>query len=208
PAVSVSVAVKLWALFVRAAVVKLHIPLVSATVVPILVVPSNTLTVLLVSAVPVSSTSFVFTTASLTITGAPGATVSTVTASAAEIALVLPPTSVSVAVRLWAPSLSAAVMKLHVPLAAAVAVPRTVAPSNNLIVLLASAVPVNVRVLSLVMWSPTTPLSVENEAMAGATGAVVSIVTLSATEATLVLPAASVSVAVKLWTPLVRAAVM
>ena len=32
----------------------------------------------------------------------------------------------------------------------------------------ASAVPVSVSVLSLVMWSPTTPLSGENEAMVGA----------------------------------------
>ena len=43
---------------------------------------------------------------------------------------------------------------------------------------LASAVPVSVRVLSLVMPSPTVPLSVENEAMLGATGALVSMVTL------------------------------
>ena len=58
-----------------------------------------------------------------------------------------------------------------------------------------------VSVLSLVMRSPTTPLSVENEAMVGATGAVVSMVTLSALEATPVLPAASVAVAVRLWPP-------
>ena len=45
---------------------------------------------------------------------------------------------------------------------------------------LASAVPVSVRVLSLVMPSPATLLSVENEAMVGATGATVSMVTLSA----------------------------
>ena len=47
----------------------------------------------------------------------------------------------------------------------------------------------------MVMPSPTTPLSVENEAMLGATGAVVSTVTLSAAEAAPVLPAASVAVA-------------
>ena len=44
--------------------------------------------------------------------------------------------------------------------------------------LLASAVPVSVSVLSLVMPSPTVPLSVENEVIAGALGAAVSIVTL------------------------------
>ena len=49
------------------------------------------------------------------------------------------------------------------------------------------------------MPSPTTPLSVENEVMLGATGAVVSMVTLSAAEAAPVLPAASVAVAVRLW---------
>ena len=74
--------------------------------------------------------------------------------------------------------------------------------------LLASAVPVSVSVLSLVMPSPTVPLSVENEAMVGATGAVVSIVTLSAAEAAPVLPAASVAVAVRLWAPFASAAVV
>ena len=42
----------------------------------------------------------------------------------------------------------------------------------------------------------------------GATGAVVSMVTSSAAEATLVLPAASVAVAVRLWAPLASAAVV
>ena len=46
--------------------------------------------------------------------------------------------------------------------------------------LLASAVPVSVSALSLVMPSPTTPLSVENEVMVGMVGAVVSMVTFSA----------------------------
>ena len=68
--------------------------------------------------------------------------------------------------------------------------------------------PVSVSVLSLVMRSPTVPLSVENEAMVGATGAVVSIVTLSALEATPVLPAASVAVAVRLCAPLDKRAVV
>ena len=58
------------------------------------------------------------------------------------------------------------------------------------------------------MWSPTVPLSGENEAMLGATGAAVSMVTLSAAEAALVLPAASVAVAVRLWAPLASAAVV
>ena len=50
------------------------------------------------------------------------------------------------------------------------------------------------------MRSPTVPLSVENEAMVGAAGATVSIVTLIATEAALVTPD-TVSVAVKLCGP-------
>ena len=46
-----------------------------------------------------------------------------------EAALVLPATSVAVAVRLWAPLVSAAVVKLQAPLPLAVAVPSRVAPS-------------------------------------------------------------------------------
>ena len=45
------------------------------------------------------------------------------------------------------------------------------------------------------MPSPAVPLSVENAAIAGVTGALVSMVTLSALEAALVLPATSVAVA-------------
>ena len=65
-----------------------------------------------------------------------------------------------------------------------------------------------VSALSLVMPSPTTPLSVENEVMVGMVGAVVSMVTFSALEATPVLPAASVAVAVRLWPPFGRTAVV
>ena len=81
-------------------------------------------------------------------------------------------------------------------------------PSNTLTVALASAVPLKVSVLSLVMPSPTVPLSVVNEAIVGAAGAAMSMVTLSAADATPVLPAASVAVAVRLWLPLASAAVV
>ena len=74
--------------------------------------------------------------------------------------------------------------------------------------LLASAVPVSVSVLSVVMPSPTVPVSFENEAIAGAFGAAASTVTLKAAEAALVLPAASVAVAVRLWLPFASAAVV
>ena len=60
----------------------------------------------------------------------------------------------------------------------------------------------------MVMPSPAMPLSVEYEAIVGATGAVVSMVTLSAVDAALVLPATSVAVAVRLWAPLASAAVV
>jgi hypothetical protein len=49
-----------------------------------------------------------------------------------------------------------------------------------------------------VIPSPTVPLSGENEAMVGATGATVSTVTAMALDAVLILPATSVVVAVRL----------
>ena len=64
------------------------------------------------------------------------------------------------------------------------------------------------RTFALVMPSPTVPVSGENDAMVGATGAVVSMVTLSAEDATLVLAAASLAVAVRLWGPVASAAVV
>src|SRR5262249_50828170 len=86
----------------------------------------------------------------------------------------------------------------HTPLPFAVVVPSSVAPSYSLIVVLASAVPLSVSVLSLVMPSPTVPLSVENDEMTGVDTKAVPTVTLSAVEARLGLPAASVAVAVEL----------
>ena len=53
----------------------------------------------------------------------------TVTANTLEAALVLPATSVAVSVRLCVPVLSAAVVKLQAPLALAVTLPSSVAPS-------------------------------------------------------------------------------
>ena len=51
------------------------------------------------------------------------------TFSAVDAALVLPATSVAVAVRLWAPLASAAVVKDQLPLPLAVALPSSVTPS-------------------------------------------------------------------------------
>src|ERR1017187_619189 len=106
-----------------------------------------------------------------TIEGAAGTWVSTVTLNAVEAALVIPAT-VSVAVKLWVALLNAAVAKLQAPLPLAVALPSSVAPSYTFTALLATAVPVSVRTFALVMPSPTTPLSGENEAMVGAAGPV------------------------------------
>src|SRR6478735_3435012 len=93
------------------------------------------------------------------------------------------------------PFANCSVVKVHAPVPVTSAVPNNVEASNTLTVLLASAVPVRVSICSLVTWSPTVPVSGENEAIAGVSGAVVSIMTFSALEAALVLPA-TVSVAV------------
>src|SRR4051794_34351239 len=133
------------------------------------------------------------------IVGAPGATVSTVTLRALEAALTLPAASLAVAVKLWVEIGRASGRDEEELLPLAVAVPKSVAPSKPLTVAQVAAVPVNVSVLSLVMPSPTVPLSVEYELIVGAPGATVSTVTLRAPEAALTLPAASLAVAVKLW---------
>ena len=99
-----------------------------AVAVPSCVVPSNTVTVLLASAVPFRVTTLAGETELLLITGADGATVSTVTARAADAALVVPDT-VSVAVKLCVPFDKVPVAKLQAPLLFAVTVPSSVAPS-------------------------------------------------------------------------------
>ena len=88
------------------------------------------------------------------------------------------------------------------PLPSAVAVPiEVVPPRKTSTVLLASAVPVNAGVVLLVTLSVLEePLSVAavRSGAEGAPGAVVSMVILNALEVTLVLPAASVALAVML----------
>ena len=86
------------------------------------------------------------------------------------------------AVKLWLPSASFVVIRVQAPPESAVAVPTWVDPSNTFTVLFAAAVPLSVSVLSSVMWSPTTPLSVENEAIVGAEGGVDSAAIVTATE--------------------------
>ena len=131
-----------------------------------------------------------------------------VTLSALEAALVLPATSVAVA-RQAVGAVGERCRRIG-PVAAAIG--GDAAEQGGAVIDLDRGIgfrlPVSVRVLSLVMPSPTVPLSVEYEAMLGLTGAAVSMVTLSAAEAALVLPATSVAVAVRLWAPLVSAAVV
>ena len=80
-------------------------------------------------------------------------------------------------------------------------VPITVVPSSKVTVLPASAVPVKVGVVTLVMLSVLdVPLSdaATRSGRVGAAGAVVSMVTDKAADAALTLPAASVALAVML----------
>ena len=72
----------------------------------------------------------------------------------------------------------------------------------------ASAVPVKVSVLSLVMPSPAAPVSSVQPVITGVAGAEVSTVTPSAPLSTPLLPAASVACAVKLCAPSPNAAVV
>ena len=72
------------------------------------------------------------------------------------------------------PSGNWAVVRLQVPLALALAVPITVVPSNTLMVLPASAVPLNVNCLALVTLSPAVPVSGVSAAIVGDAGATVS----------------------------------
>ena len=85
------------------------------------------------------------------------------------------------------------------PLPSAVVVPSEDAPSNTSTVLLASAVPVNVGVVSSVMLSvleSPESLPASRSGVDGAAGAVVSMVIFKVPELMLVLPAASVAFAV------------
>jgi hypothetical protein len=99
------------------------------------------------------------------------------------------------------------VVKLQSPEPSAVTVPIDTPPSYIVMVALASAVPVNVGVLSFVR------LSVEDEPLSdaalksgaeGAVGAVASMVILKPVEAEETLPAPSVALAVRVWVPALK----
>ena len=100
--------------------------------------------------------------------GALGATVFTVTLKADDALLMSPDESISVAVKLCAPFVNAAVVKFQAPLMLAVVVPSSVAPSNILTVLFPAPIPVSVSTLALVMALPTVPLFGENDVITGA----------------------------------------
>ena len=130
--------------------------------------------------------------------GAAGATVSTVITTGAEATLVLPAASVAVVEMLCDPSARTLDVKLQLPAPSAVVVPTNVTPSYTEIVVPASAVPVNVGVLSPVTSSvEDAPVSDAGarSGVPGTAGAAVSTVMFSVPEAALTLPAASVAVA-------------
>src|SRR5207248_7714229 len=117
--------------------------------------------------------------------GAPGAAVSTVTVSAAEVAT-FPARSVALAVMLCEPSARALVVIDQFPLPSAVPVPTVVVPSRIVTAIPASAVPVKVGVLSLVLLSVLdgpVSLAASRSGVDGAAGGVVSMVTVNAPDA-------------------------
>src|SRR5690242_10422339 len=85
--------------------------------------------------------------------GAAGAAVSIVTDNADDATLVLPALSATLVVMLCEPLARVDATLLQLPFAAVVPLPICVAPSNKVTVLPASAVPVKVGVVTLVMLS-------------------------------------------------------
>ena len=118
--------------------------------------------VLFASEVPDKASWVILMSASLSMTGAGGASVSTMTDRVFDTELVLLPNE-SVAVKPLAPSAKVPVKKVQAPFAFAVVVPRSVAPSKTLTVLSATAVPSSVRTLASMIPSPRMLLSGENE---------------------------------------------
>ena len=98
-----------------------------------------------------------------------GAVVSTVKASGA-VAVLSPAALAAVAVRAWAPSARAPIVRLQVPSAAATAVPRVVEPSLMVTVEPASAVPVRVcaAVFSALVTRPSAAVAERSVGVAGA----------------------------------------
>src|ERR671917_288304 len=138
--------------------------------------------------------------AGLSTTGASGTVVSTVNVTVSDAGDVLPAGSVCVAVTVWSPSASGVVTsRLQVPSGATVVVPTTVPSMVTSTVAPGSPVPVIVGVESAV----TSPSA--GDGTTGGSGAVVSTVKVTGSDAGETLPAASVCVAVTVCEPSPRA---
>src|SRR5690242_15312623 len=134
--------------------------------------------------------------------GAAGATVSYV--KVRDAVPVRPAALVSLAVMVCEPWARPVGVNDHAPLALAVVVPSTVDPAVNVTVAFGSAVPVSAS-LAVTLLLPVACASAMVTVGATAAGA---MTTLTALEATLVLPAASVAVAVSNCVPLARTPVV
>lgn len=171
---------------------------------PTAVVPSNKVTRELAAAVPLNCgvvTSVILSVLEAPLSdaaarsgalGAAGAVVSIVTERTALAGPVLPATSVAFAVIAWMPCASALDVIVQLPPLSAWAAPATIAPLNSVIAEFGSAVPLKTGVVTLVMLSvDEMPLSeaAARSGVLGAAGALMSMVTDSAADATPVLPA-------------------
>ena len=131
-----------------------------------------------------------------------GGVVSTVKVNPPDIGLVLPATSVAIAVRVCVPSPTGVVgVKVHAPLLPTTAVPISTPSRRMVIVEPGSPVPLSVGVASLVVsLAPTGPVPTgtlsTSWVMAGASGAVPSMVMVQAFETLPLL-----DVAVSTWAP-------
>ena len=215
PAASVTVVVRLCEPSPSAGEVKLQLPSLPTVTEPNAVLPSDTVTTLPGSARPLNTgvTSLVVP-PSATGTSVPlpsllscksvaaaGGVVSTITITTDDAGPTLPAVSVTVVVRLCCPSLSGSVgVKLQLPSMPVIAVPSTVVPSLTVTVLPGSAVPFRVGVVSPVVLPEASgvPSSLVNCTLPAAAGGWVSMVTVTGVEAGPVLPAASVTVEVRL----------
>lgn len=212
PARSTWVAVRLCNPLDNATVgVKDQAPVMSATALPSLVAPSEMVTVAPISALPVMVGVLLLVSAGPLIDGG-FFFFSIHMSSPPEATPTFPARSVACAAMVCLPSASGAVgVILQAPVALAVAVPSTIAPSYSVTVAPFSAVPVKagavLRVMLSVFEAPVSLVAAISGAD-GAPGPVMSRVTLRAVEAALVLPARSVALAVMLCVPSVSAAAM
>ena len=146
----------------------------SAVVVPADAPSKNTVTVLFASAVPVTVgvvSLVLLPFAGVSTTGAGGGVVSTVKVLILESTLVLPSASAAVALTVCDPSINDGIaVNVQLPAPSAVVMPADAPSKNTVTVLPASAVPVTVGVLSLVL------LPFAGVSTTGAAGAVLSTV--------------------------------